>query len=240
MVSVLFKTPAYLKQFSSLTLSALPGLRPLLRGRWRGNPHPETKELPTTFSALLEIILRVENIFSHLVEWLAAECCLCHKRLPIHSSTHFSKQISVLHVLQVSFTEQLLSNLLSLLSLSLCWSGCFILGQRICYRHVFQKGWVPRSTTSLYWNSRDLHSSSDSVTGWLDDLSFAIHKAVMRIKQLLVCQTHKSSGWAVLKNSEAWLLIACMIIPKHMQSHNIAFIWHSTAWKHREESTVLL
>lgn len=31
-----------------------------------------------------------------------------------------------------------------------------------------------------------------------------------------------------------------MIIPRHMQSHNIAFIWHNTAWKHWEENTGLL
>lgn len=77
---------------------------------------------------------------------------------------------------------------------------------------------------------------------WLpNDLSSTIPEVLMGIiPQLLVCQTQKSWGWAALENTEAWLLIACMIIPKHMQSHNIAFIWHNTAWKHREENTVLL
>lgn len=122
LVSILFfffKTPAYLKQFSPLTRSASPGLGLLWRGRRGGNPHPEIKELPTAFSALLEIILRVENLSSHLLEWLATECSLCHGRLPIHSSVHFSKEISVvMFFLQVSFTKQLLSNMLPLLSLS--------------------------------------------------------------------------------------------------------------------------
>lgn len=31
-----------------------------------------------------------------------------------------------------------------------------------------------------------------------------------------------------------------MIIPKHMQSHNIAIIWNNTAWELGEENTVLL
>lgn len=43
-----------------------------------------------------------------------------------------------------------------------------------------------------------------------------------------------------MKNSETWLLIAAMIIPKHKQSHNIAFIWQNTACDHWEENTLLL
>jgi len=139
MASVLFKTPAYLKQFSSLTLS-LASARSVMKGKMKRKSSSRFKRAANCFSTLLEIILRVENTSSHLLDWLATECCLCHQRLPIHSSTHFSKEISVLHVLQVSFTEQLLSNMLSLFSLSLSWSGCFILGQRMCYTHVFQQG----------------------------------------------------------------------------------------------------
>lgn len=63
-VCLFLRTPTYLKQFSSLMLSASSGLGPL---QWRRqNPHQETDEkLLTAFSALLEIILKSsEYIFS--------------------------------------------------------------------------------------------------------------------------------------------------------------------------------
>lgn len=100
----------------------------IMKGKMKRKSSSRDQRADNCLCCPLERILRVENISSHLQERLATECWLSHKRLPIHSSVHFSKEISVLHVLQVSFTEQPLSNILPLLSLSLSWSGCFVPG----------------------------------------------------------------------------------------------------------------
>lgn len=158
-----FKDTCIFEAILFLNTLSLTRAGTIMKGKMKRKSSSRDKRADNCLFCPLEIILRVENISSHLLEWLATECWLCHKRLPIHSSVHFSKEISVLHVLQVSFTEQLLSNILPLLSLSLSWSGCFVPGWRICYRQVFQKVWVHRSTAIL--KLKRLHSSSDCITG---------------------------------------------------------------------------